>query len=254
VKKIINLVAFLPFLAFSQEIIKIKKVSGIYYLSNDISPKQAKELAVIEAKTEALRKAGIGETVNSSKVLISTENNNIVNQLFNNIATVELNGAITKYKVDTIFERRNEFSQTYFEAFITADVIKYKTKPDPSFQLQIDGVDKVYNQGSDLKFSCTPFIAGYLKIFQITSNYAGMIYPNEFENSTLFIKDQKVQFPIKKGLSYSLDDIESNTLVFVFTKSEIPFTVKQTIEGITEWIYKISPEQRQVQSFSIMVK
>ena len=138
-KGIVILICVLPIAIFAQEIVKVNGVKGKYYLSNDISPKQAKELAVLEAKTEALRIAGVSETVNSSKVLITTENNQKVEQLFNNIATVELNGAVTNYKIDTILEKKNEFNQTYFEAIINAEVIKYKTKPDPAFYLQIEG-------------------------------------------------------------------------------------------------------------------
>ncbi len=253
-KEIIVFICCLPVIVFAQETIKVNGVKGKYFLSNDISPKQAKDLAIIEAKTEALRVAGVGETVSSSKVLITTEGNQKVEQLFNNIATVELSGAITSYKVDTIIEQKNEFNQTYYEAVINAEVIKYKTKPDPSFNIQIEGIDKVYNKGNDLKFECIPHMDGYLKIFQIANNYAGLLYPNEYEKTNLLVKEQQIKFPIKKGLAYTLDDAESNTLVFVFTKKNIPFTGNQTIESITEWIYKISPDERQVQSFSFVVK
>lgn len=238
----------------AQEIVKVKRAKGQYYLNNDITPKQAKDLAIVEAKIDALRLAGISETINSSKVLITVESNSKAEQLFNNIATVELNGAITSYNLDTIIEQKNEFGQTYYVAIINAEVIIYKTKSDPSFQLQVEGIEKLYKQGEELTFYCTPYANGYLKIFQISINTAGIIFPNQYEKTNQFVKDTKIKFPVRKGLSYTLDDIESNTLVFVYTKKEIPFIGKETVSGITEWIYKISPDERQVQAFSIIVK
>jgi hypothetical protein len=66
--------------------------------------------------------------------LLTTESNKKISQVFNSIASVELNGAITNIQNIRIQKKHDESAQQdYYEALIDADVIKYEKKSDSSF-------------------------------------------------------------------------------------------------------------------------
>ena len=59
---------------------------------NDVSPNQAKRIALNEAKIEALRKAGIGENVSSQQLLFTSEINNDFTDFFASSSQIEIKG------------------------------------------------------------------------------------------------------------------------------------------------------------------
>ena len=52
--------------------IKVQKVIGEAFIEKDISPNQGRKIALNEAKIEALRQAGIGESVSSQNLVFTS--------------------------------------------------------------------------------------------------------------------------------------------------------------------------------------
>jgi len=99
----------------------------------------------------------------------------------------------------------------------------------------------------------------YLTIFNITDTEGYLFYPNKYEKQTP-IESQK--FPIANidyTLHTDLKGSETNRLIYVFTKTPIPFIkmdINQvsTAEDIFSWIYTIPPDQRKVEYKTFLIQ
>jgi hypothetical protein len=98
----------------------------------------------------------------------------------------------------------------------------------------------------------------YLNIFNIYENNASVIFPNEYEKTSIFKANEKIDFPrsiLLDGyiLEKSSKEPEKNKLLFVFTKDKMPY-IKYSInhegeqvtsfEDISSWLFSISPDKR----------
>ncbi len=259
------IIAFLltiPLNLFAQSTIKVNNIKGIAYITGDISPNQAKNLALNDAKINALKKAGIEENIKSYELLFNTEENNEFSQLFTSEIQSEIQGAIQTYEViNEATIKKNEF-ELYLEITINALVIKYDTKPDVTFDANIENLKGVYNNNEKLTFSIITTQDCYLTIFNINDKEATLMYPNKFEKIELLKNKISYNFPLGKVdyyLETDLNSFETNRLIFVFTKSNIPFIKMNedqisTKEKIFNWIYSISPDQRKVEFYSFIVR
>jgi len=259
-----------PYL-FSQKTIKVSDVRGECIISN-ITPEQAKQQAILEAKREALRRAGVSENVGATSVLKTTEDKNGVKQLFDEISSVEINGEVLNYTVTKENKRINEYNNIVVEITLDAEVIKYDKKKDLSFDIVTNGIDDFYKNGQVLAFDFTPGADGYLRIFNINDTENIILYPyNDPSNKSLndvpdrlFKKNEKIKFPINKlfgnpetketGYVLSTEkQTEFNHLVFVYTKQNIPFYKTVNYQNIISWIYSISPDQRVVKYYGFLI-
>jgi hypothetical protein len=88
------------------------------------------------------------------------------------------------------------------------------------------------------------------------------MFPNNFEKNNLFNPLNTYQFPIAQ-VDYILEtekkDKEVNRLIFVFTKTLVPFIKMNddqltTSDAIFSWIYNIMPDQRKVEYRSLLIQ
>jgi hypothetical protein len=230
--------------------IKIKGAKGEWSISN-ITPEQAYEKALIEAKFEALRQAGIDESINAINSLYSTSEGND----YTGISNIELGGEVIDFTVvDKKIEQEKGSKSDKLIAKVTINAVvrKYDKKRDSSFQIKIENLENSYKDGGSLTFSFTPHKAGYLKIFVFEDDKSGsVLYPNEYEKNILFEGGKKVKFPISREMDYSLakidntKEVENNLLIFVYTKNDVPFYEKDiNYHSVLNWIAKISPDER----------
>ncbi|OGU41408.1 MAG: hypothetical protein A2X61_13150 [Ignavibacteria bacterium GWB2_35_12] len=254
-----------------KEIIEVKNVKGFCEIKN-ISPEEAKSRAIIEAEKEALRKAKITEQISVSGILITNQDDQNFYQIFNEISTVEINGAIFDYDVVNEVKYIDKNDNWICEVEIDAKVIKYNTKKDPSFNFKVDGIKKIYQDGDVLNFSIEPSQNGYLKIFNFNDSNCILLYPFQNKIDTflndeeehLFKKNQLCNFPVKEFIGnnrnetgYTLEVLsedENNYIVIVFTKQYLPFIENVNIKNILKWIYSIPPDQREVKYFQFIIK
>ncbi|BDX36768.1 hypothetical protein CYCD_01230 [Tenuifilaceae bacterium CYCD] len=256
-------------IGFAQETVPVKNIKGAAYISGNISEIQARQMAIDEAKKEALRVAGIDEYIDSHQMLYNSEvNNNLTQSFLSNIQS-EIYGAVRYVEIiNEIKQIDPETKQFVYQVTINAEVIKYGTRTDPSFnaQIDIDNLRSSYDNGDLMSFSFTPTKDCYLTVFNITDNDASLLFPNVIEKSQIFEHDMQYSFPLAKGrINYRLkvtnDTEETNRLIFVFTKENIPYdntagdVVKLTdAEKIFSWIYSIMPDQRKVVYKSFIIR
>jgi hypothetical protein len=230
--------------------IKIKGAQGEWSISN-ITPEQAYDKALVEAKFEALRKAGIDESINAINSLYSTNEGND----YTGISSIELGGEVIDFTiVDKKIEQRKAGGFDALIAKVTIDAVvrKYKKKRDSSFQIQVSGIERAYKEGDHLTFSFTPHNDGYLKIFAFEDDNSGyLLYPSKHEKNKRFQAEVRIKFPVSKEFDYELAKVnpskatENNLLIFIYTKNDIPFFEEDiNYHSVLNWIAKISPDER----------
>lgn len=261
-----NLFCLLLFIFFSplcaQKTINVKDIKGIAYISGDISFNKAKDLALNDAKINALKAAGIAENIQSYQLLFSSQDKNEYSQFFSSDIQSEIQGAVESFVIKNQTTIKKSEIELYIEITIDATVIKYDTKPDILFDAFIEGVKAVYNNHDHLVFSIKSSQPCYVTIFNINDTEATLMYPNSYEKSFSLKATELYNFPLGKvdyQLETSLKDIETNRLIFVFTKTAIPFIKMDkdqvtTSDAIFSWIYSIMPDQRKVEYRSLVIK
>lgn len=238
------------------ETVTVKQVRGEYPLLRNITYEEAYRKALNEAKEKALREAA-GEYLASTEVL-QTHNEW---QIFNSYTLSQALGGITQYKITdqgTYKSRQQESELTVF-VVIDAKVKKYDTKIDPSFTLKIDGLQKVYGRGEKMRFSVQPYQDGYLRIFLFEDwQHASQIFPNSFDPDNRLSAGQPMELPQKSSFYMTKaetgEPVETNHLVFVFTKRDIPFPSIPTYDNVNNWINGIELSERFVAYYPIHIQ
>lgn len=241
--------------SYSQEHIDVKGAKGIAFIQGDISENKARENAINEAKKNALHKARITEHINAYEQLFSSQVNNDYAQFFSSDIQSEIQGAVASYSiVDETKSIHPTTTQVVYTVVMDADVIKYNTKADYSFRVQVDSLQPLYKNEDKLTFTVASTHDCYLTIFNITDHDASVLFPNCIETDQFIQKEVKTGFPRKKSkLDYILETerkTEMNRLIFVFTKQRLPYLAATGDEQLTEaekimtWIYTIPPDQR----------
>lgn len=248
----------LGFVATAQEIINVSNAIGRQVIAGSISEDEARTKAVAQAKVDALRKAGVAEHIQSYEMLYKSEIGNRFDEVFMSDMLSEIRGAVRKYDIVKIDKGLDEYKNFYLEATINAEVVLYSTGKDPAFQVNIDGIKQGYQSGERMRYTITTTQDCYLNIFNLYENNASLIYPNNYEKSRLFKAGESVTFPLSNlmegyTLEKSSSQPETNKLVFVFTKENIPyikFKLNQegdqitSFEEISAWLLSISPDKR----------
>jgi hypothetical protein len=262
VSLIFFLVGFIANSFHAQKTYTVSDIKGTALIYGDVSPNQAKTQALIEAKINALKAAGIKENLNSYQVLYTSQQKNDYSQFFTSDVQTEIQGAVQSFELKS--ERtycKNEFEIVY-ETVISATVIKYQTSRDITFDANVDGIKKIYNNDDPLTFNIKTTQPCYITIFNITDSEATLMYPNAYESQAKCTPMQICQYPTAK-INYVLHTDktagETNRLIFVFTKSPIPFIKMDrdqvtTAENIFTWIYSIMPDQRKVEYLTLSIQ
>jgi len=224
-------------------------------MADNMTPEQTKNKAILEAKKEALLKAGITENISSTYILNISQSSEDFQQIFNSISAIELDGEVKEWELINEKWGVDGSGKPHLEVTINATVIKYKTERDLSFDFKVEGIKVWYYDSTFLEFTFLPYQDGYLRIFLISDNYdAKFLFPNKYEKNKLFHKDIEVQFPLNVNYRLVAEKKEdTDLLVFVYTKQDIPYKKKENINDILEWIYSIPRDERSIRNFSFVI-
>lgn len=259
-KKIIVIIVLFnlifSFSLLSQETIKIEGVTGTGIMVGSISEREAHREALNEAKVEALRMAGVKEHLSSYELLFRSESDRDYSEFFSADVQSELQGAVQHYEI--VSEQRSvDVHSNLFtiEVTIDATVILYSSRPDPAFNVKIQGIKGIYETGEMLKFEVFSTKDCYLHIFNITDKESLLMYPNAWEEQKLIPTNQNIEFPFG-FIDYHLEkegrNPEMNRLVFVFTKEPVQFLnydgeyQHTSQEALFSWIYGLTPDIRRI--------
>ena len=102
-----------------------------------------------------------------------------------------------------------------------------------------------------------PWKEGYLMVFILSEKESGQLFPNRLERQEKLEAQTSYRFPKSKALDYevsSLNPVEINYLLLLYTKQEIPFVKEQTPENILRFIAGIDPAVKCLKTYSILIK
>jgi hypothetical protein len=241
----------------AQETKKVENIKGEWVISNDITPLQAREKAIEQAKAEALRQAGVTEYVTESNLSYKTERNSTLKDIHESLTSIDVSGEISEFKVFKEEKRKNEFGNLMYEVWINATVVLHTTSKDPGFNMNVNGIRESYRSPEELVFEIMPAKEGFLNIFILGEDESLHLYPNKFEKQEKFEGGKSYKFPRSRALDYEVsaeENMEVNYVVLLYTKEEIPFLEKETSENILQFIARIDPSQKCLKSYSILIR
>lgn len=241
----------------SQTIKNLKDIKGEWVISNDITPVQARENAINQAKVEALRQAGVPEYVAQSNIFYQSEKRLQLKEVFESLTTVDVSGEISEFSIVKEAKKINELGTLIFEVWINAKVVIHETPKDPGFEIDVSGVRDSYLSPDKLSFEIKPWKDGFLTVFIISEDESSLLFPNSFERQEKLLAGNIYNFPKSKALDYevtSKNSVEVNYLLLLYTKQEIPFTKNQTTENILHFIAQIRQSEKCLKSYPILIK
>jgi hypothetical protein len=233
---------------YAQEKIKVKGAQGRWQVSGDVTLKEAEEHALLEAKKEALSKAGVMENVWSVFGQVTQENGTEFQEAYSQMNVLAIGGMvnITSKKVEEVWD---EESRSLFKVVTIDATVQKEEKVDKAYALEVKGIATLYQVGDVLR--ATLKVHGtdsYLKIFWFDSKDGSLLYPNDYEGNILLKAGKEYPVPLTNTVSYIMEkqnkDSEKINMMIVATKENIPFTGKVTYENVLKWVYAIPNDQR----------
>jgi len=215
---------------------------------------KARALAVENAKAEALRKAGIPED------FIVRNSGSISDKFtrFTSYSNSELRGEITSYDILEQSVQQDSNNRYFYQVTLKAKVRTGKVKRDLEFVASVNGIkDTPYHDGEAFAFEVKPTKNCYVTIFWFDEEGQGAtVFPNAAETAEPLEKNTAYAFPRTqsyKARKETKELLESISIVFVFTKKNIPFMEACTFEQIEQWISKIPSNERYLHYQAIVI-
>lgn len=228
---------------------RIRNVEGRCEVSRHITLEEAEQKALQDAKTNALRKAGVPDRLWSVTGLISQDDGSEFSQILSRMTTLQIDGYVNIRNVS--YSEEVVDGKRYAVAKIDADV-KRSEEVDPTFVLAVDSMETVYKDGEQFTFNATVYgHDAYMHIFWFDENSGSIVYPNQIEQEKIFLKDIRYSFPTSSNMQYTLSKkdksrkFETINLIAVASKRDIPFIGETvTFESVLKWLYSIPADER----------
>jgi len=250
------LFGFTSVMAEQEKEVLVKNVCGEFTITEGfgVSMEEAKLRAREEAKKKALVQV-CGEQLNAWDMIESSS----AGESFNSLTTVRVDGEIVNFEIKDESWKQNPVRAAELIFTCVANVtVKKGVAPDPNFVVDVKGVRQSYIAEENLTFSVKPYCNCYLKVFIFENAELGYrLYPNSKEQPMLLEKGKTYQFPTNNKGYYELytdKNMETDRLVFVFTKDERPFYNDITSRSeIEQWMAKIPNDQKYIYYSSINI-
>lgn len=235
----------------------VHDVRGQWVISNDITPLQARERAIDQAKAEALRLAGVPEYVVESNLTYKTEQDLALKDIHQSVTSIDVSGEMSSFKVVREEKHKNEFGNLIYDVWIDATVILHTSSRDPGFTLNVNGIRESYRSPEELVFDMVPSKDGFLNVFIISEKESSHLFPNRIEKQERFEGGKTYKFPRSRALDYEVSTttgMEVNYVVLLYTKTDMPYQGKETPDDILRFIAGIDPSQKCLKTYSILIK
>jgi hypothetical protein len=215
---------------------------------------KVKLLALENARENALRKAGVPEEF----IVMNTGAVSDRATSFVSHSNSELLGEIVSY--DLLHEQvRQEGSVFFYTVEIEAKVKMGKVRRDLEFDALIEGIQtSAYRDGDLLTFSIKPYKDCYVHIFWLDETGSGaLVYPNPAEAPERLLSGVTCTFPRTRNYKTRKEardePVEIISLIFAFTRKNIPYTSACTLEHIQKWVMTIPSHERLVKYHSLVI-
>ena len=244
-----------PFMVKPQQSTEI--VTHKAYISENQKYDDALELAIADAHVEALRLAGVKESVSSFSSNFVYEDEQSFDEVFNSEIFTTINGGVTDWEfIEEPNKGYDKIRESFYLTFkMKVEVKKYKSKKDPSFKMKVNHLQYSYNNGEYIDFDVDFYEDAYLNVFYLSKDECLMLYPIEGRE---FANKRKHE----DGSNFKVGYIESSTeqlqeygkLFIVITKDDFPFVklkndnddmlIVTNVSDIYNWLFSIEPSQR----------
>lgn len=234
--------------------ISLESIHGMSVGSESETLATIRQRAVNEAKVAALQKAGIQEQIQSYSSYFQSESREDFEELFSSGIFTNIRGAVKDVRVVKTRKKFTDEGLPRIEVWIDCKVMKYHTKKDMAFIMEVEGVHSFYQHHDPLEFTVKPHKKGYLRAFVFTAQDAFQIFPNDYESSFQMSAGSSYQFPRNSRLILETQKkSEMHRLVLVYLKENLPYVDGVTYKDILDWIFTIPPDQRTIKTFTFTV-
>lgn len=238
---------------------RVRGITGRCEISRHITLEEAEQKALQDAKTNALRKAGVPEKLWTVTGLISQDDGSEFSQVLSRMTTLQVDGFINIRDVQ--YSEEVTDGKRYAVAVIDADV-KKGGEIDPTFVLDVNNLETIYKDGEALKFNAKIYgHDAYLHLFWFDGTSGSVVYPNQYEAKKIFHKEADYKFPTNENMDYIMEKqdkskkFETINLILVATKRDIPFIESSiTFESVLKWIYAIPADERAAWREAIVIQ
>lgn len=251
------LISFSSLHAQNNKVIRNVKAEGSWDVTGDVSPAMAKEKALLKAKKNALRKAGIPTDVKTLAFAGIVNGDEMYEEEdFTQLNSIYISGRVIVKEEE--YSQRLENGIFVVTAKIVANVYSEAEK-DPEFVLDVKGFKNVYKEGDELEFSIKAYKDCYLRVFWFENTLTGegyLLYPAEDYNSDIMLNAKQIyDFPLspdidkgKPEISYKLvadsNECDKNIFFIVATKERIPFVEDVNFVNFFKWYNKIDGDKK----------
>lgn len=237
------------------------KAQGIAYIFDNITPEQATDKALANAKIEALKKANVPENIYSVTLVNLGSSENEFSEISSELGKISIDGLvlIKNKSVSTKVKEDNKTIEVVVD--IVADVVVEKQKIDPTFTLKIEGLNKTtYRDNEPLTFSVFPYQDCYIRVFWLNHSLKGagdLLFPYQNVNKDeMFLANRSYSFPLSdphylagEEFEYMMmkenqEPYEKVILFIVALKQKIPFNQEVTYDNVIKWLFTIDKSER----------
>lgn len=240
-------------LSYAGEIVKVRGAVGRWEVSDDITPKQAEEKALNEAKKEALRMAGVMEDVWSVFGQVTSDNGTEFSEAYSSVSMLAISGMVnvTNKQVEDFWDEglKRNFKIVTIDALVTKD----ETQEDKAYAIDVKGIAPIYSHDEKFTFSFKPHgTDSYVKVFWFGDGGADLIFPNQYDPNQLFLAGETYRYPVSAEYDFWVEksdlnkDIERVNIIVVATKKDYPYNGNFDYQSILTWIYGIPADQRAI--------
>ena len=244
------------FAARAQVKIVTVRAEGKCEISRFITKEQAEQKALQEAKNEALQKAGVDENVWSVFGMISQNDGQEFHQAYSEMSVLAVGGLVHLIEEPTYTETYSKSEKRrYIVCKIRAEVKKGETV-DKSFQIKVNGLSHVYNNGDALNLTLEASQDCYVRVFWFNKSAGEQILPNVCQASHQLKKDTPMTIPgwteeCPAGYELLAEKQDANSkielvnIMVIATKKDYPFYESEvTFDTLLNWIYDIPASER----------
>lgn len=232
-----------------QKPVKVKAATGRWQVSEETTLKQAEERAFMEAKKEALQKAGVMENVWSVFGQITQNDGQEFHEAYSQMNVLAIGGMVnvTNKKVEEVWDTA---TRTLYKVVTIDAEVQKEDQQDKSYAIDVKGVETLYREGD--VFNCKLIVHGtdsHLKFFWFDSNGGALFYPNLYEPDVLLKAGKEYTIPFSNAIDYRMEkqhgqQNEKINIMMVATKENIPFTDEVTYQNVLKWVYSIPSSKR----------
>lgn len=244
-----------PCLADNREV-KVTGVVGEWMQTPDMTGQQVEDRALLEAKKNALRQAGVPEKVWSVFGMLETETSSTFMEAYSNVSFITINGNVNvlSQSQEWILKGEGDMKMPFRKVTIDASVrVNDDIDEDPAFAVSVSGISPVYNDSTQLHSTFQVFGSDYfLKVFYFNDKEAMMVYPHPSSPESYrlqYQRDEIYDFPVK-GAKVTMTksdqsvDVEHGLMIYVATKNNRPYVGGNDPESILQWIFGIPADER----------